>query len=357
MSVCPKKRGFTLVELLVVIAIIGILIALLLPAIQAAREAARRASCVNKLKQIGIAFHNFHDKFKKLPPSCHVKKNAGLITWMEGWSFIVDLLPEMEQQPLWETLDISAGMPLNDSDSTRANNAREALKTSLKELICPTFGGEAYVNPTADPLEAITNYKVMGASHIESLNIASTSPTQCKYDTKALSPDGSIYPGSKLSFTNFKTDGSAHTILSVETTEQRAARWTVGREMAVVGLPRLVNFARVANNTYYAPEGFTPGKYDEESTTTTNKMSYINDDYYKPDSSGSVKYYDHGSIWSGGSLPRVDSTIVYGPRSDHPGVTNHGFVDGSVHTINNKIDNALYMALITREMGDPLTDF
>ena len=55
------RRGFTLIELLVVIAIIAVLIALLLPAVQAAREAARRAQCVNNLKQIGLALHNYHD--------------------------------------------------------------------------------------------------------------------------------------------------------------------------------------------------------------------------------------------------------------------------------------------------------
>ena len=56
------RRGFTLIELLVVIAIIAVLIALLLPAVQAAREAARRAQCVNNLKQLGVAMHNYHGR-------------------------------------------------------------------------------------------------------------------------------------------------------------------------------------------------------------------------------------------------------------------------------------------------------
>src|SRR5210317_160833 len=63
-----SRKGFTLIELLVVIAIIAILIALLLPAVQSAREAARRAQCRNNLKQLGLAFHNYHDTYRSFPP-------------------------------------------------------------------------------------------------------------------------------------------------------------------------------------------------------------------------------------------------------------------------------------------------
>src|SRR5437762_11394995 len=88
-----RRPAFTLVELLVVIAIIGVLVALLLPAVQAAREAARRSSCQNNLRQIGIAFHNFHDANNAFPPL--------RIAGGDGWaSCFVLISPYMEQSTL-----------------------------------------------------------------------------------------------------------------------------------------------------------------------------------------------------------------------------------------------------------------
>src|SRR5215469_4127841 len=104
-----QRAAFTLIELLVVIAIVGILIALLLPAIQQAREAARRSQCVNNLKQLGIGLNNFHDVRKQFPTASYqpVFKNPPDTTgnWPNNsgrWSYLVALLPFVEQQALYD---------------------------------------------------------------------------------------------------------------------------------------------------------------------------------------------------------------------------------------------------------------
>jgi len=113
-----KRRinsGFTLVELLVVIAIIGVLVGLLLPAVQAAREAARRMSCSNNFKQIGLAVHNYHAAYNQLPThgsgtisaEFHLSGAANRpITGnnQHDLSFLVGILPFMEQQAMWEQI-------------------------------------------------------------------------------------------------------------------------------------------------------------------------------------------------------------------------------------------------------------
>src|SRR5438067_1056625 len=96
-----RRRGFTLIELLVVIAIIAVLIGLLLPAVQAAREAARRAQCVNNLKQIGLAMHNYIESRGVLP----FGQGAEPVNFYNGWSSLAMLLPNLEQNALYSSLN------------------------------------------------------------------------------------------------------------------------------------------------------------------------------------------------------------------------------------------------------------
>ncbi len=116
-----QRPAFTLVELLVVIAIIGILVALLLPAVQAAREAARRMSCGNNLKQTALAIQNYHDTYKTFPSlrggqlvqggtqpfGTNATSYPGCPGWFNsaGWSWRALILPYMEQQPLYDTIN------------------------------------------------------------------------------------------------------------------------------------------------------------------------------------------------------------------------------------------------------------
>src|SRR4051794_28050378 len=105
-----SRKAMTLIELLVVIAIIGILVAILLPAIQAAREAARRASCVNNTSQLGIAIQNYEFHFESLPPG--VTNDKGPIrneSQGNHTSWIVQILPYMEERALCSRYDQSAG--------------------------------------------------------------------------------------------------------------------------------------------------------------------------------------------------------------------------------------------------------
>ena len=109
-----ERRGFTLIELLVVIAIIAVLIALLLPAVQAAREAARRAQCSNNLKQIGLAMHNYHSSNDKFPQgmsqSAFALNYAGGYSGWGEWSAQAEMLPYLEQAPVYSAINFCFGM-------------------------------------------------------------------------------------------------------------------------------------------------------------------------------------------------------------------------------------------------------
>ncbi len=102
-----NRRGFTLIELLVVIAIIAVLIALLLPAVQAAREAARRAQCVNNMKQIGLAMHNYHQTNDTFPPGdCSQQGNGSALRGCQT-SCLAMMLPFLEASSIYSSINFN----------------------------------------------------------------------------------------------------------------------------------------------------------------------------------------------------------------------------------------------------------
>jgi prepilin-type N-terminal cleavage/methylation domain-containing protein len=134
-----KRSGFTLIELLVVIAIIAILIALLLPAVQQAREAARRTQCKNNLKQLGLAIHNYHDTYRKLPVLTHRDQANNAAGAEGGWAWSVSLLPFIDQAPMYNSLT-AGNLTLKQAANIPA--MLTLMRTPLPAFRCPSDVGE-----------------------------------------------------------------------------------------------------------------------------------------------------------------------------------------------------------------------
>ena len=179
-----RRSAFTLLELLVVIAIIGILVSLLLPAVQATREAARRMSCSNKIKNVALAIHYFHDTNKHLPFDVNDGKYGheplsfpdGRLAplsklWidknMTGKGWIVDVLPYLEEQAFYDSLqpgwDTSAtDNQFGPSGGMGRLTIRELLRRQLPVLTCPSDPSAIPTSgmfPLTTAQVAVTSYK------------------------------------------------------------------------------------------------------------------------------------------------------------------------------------------------------
>ncbi|MDR1291127.1 MAG: DUF1559 domain-containing protein, partial [Planctomycetaceae bacterium] len=208
--------GFTLVELLVVIAIIGILIAVLLPAVQSAREAARRMTCSNKIRQLSLAVHNFHDAHSRFPASAwddfwrNNNKSRG------GWLALV--FPFIEQTALFENILTTPppGGVTYTTETTQAN-------VRLTSLLCPSDTKGATYNPaatftptgTAGSITPIlwTNYRAShadlpGGDTIKSAENIGVSPGICQSRPRAWCQFGRVY----INF-DYITDGTSNSVL------------------------------------------------------------------------------------------------------------------------------------------------
>ncbi len=203
-----KRKGFTLVELLVVIAIIGVLVALLLPAVQAAREAARRISCANKLKQIGLALHNYHDSNQVFPPGYLADGVASTAPASaetgSGFAWGALTLPYLEQKPLHDRL-------VFERDCRAPENLAHATE-QLSVFRCPSDSGDH--RETFDVSSSGNRYEVALANYVGILGYGNVTMTP----GNPMGP-GVYYRNSKVRFADVR-DGASNTIMVGERTQR-----------------------------------------------------------------------------------------------------------------------------------------
>ena len=334
------SRAFTLVELLVVIAIIGVLVALLLPAVQAAREAARRMSCANSLKNIGLACLNFTSSQGHLPVSISqwpedkditgqwigpnggkmAVKNGGPAYNGKGW--IVDILPQIEQQGMADQFRTELATPAGRSDYNRRGRGigvkglRSVVSRQLPIFTCPS-------DPSAIPSEnqwwwskvstATTSYKgVLGDSAItDGLQQGNPNASQfTAFPGFGSGPDchnttgcnGLIWRGNYFSPIELRsiTDGQSNTFMvgeSVVSQDFHSAAYFADGSWASCGIP--LNFFRLG---------------------------------LEPNEIKTIGWFD-----------------MRGFKSLHPSGAQFVMADGSVHFVTENIDGAIYRALATRD--------
>ena len=206
------KRGFTLVELLVVIAIIGILVGMLLPAVQAVRNAARRTVCLNNMRQIILACHNYQSSNLKFPPGCSLSIKGGV----NYESYLVDILDFIDQ-----------GVALDQYKANTIPNINALSEEKIPLFLCP-----ASTQMDEVPNFAINVNNGGSTSHYYGSMGSSDVDTIASFSGATLSSNGMFSPNGSATFSranakNFDdcTDGASNTIAVFEVAQ---SPWRLG---------------------------------------------------------------------------------------------------------------------------------
>jgi prepilin-type N-terminal cleavage/methylation domain-containing protein/prepilin-type processing-associated H-X9-DG protein len=374
------RGGFTLIELLVVIAIIAVLIALLLPAVQSAREAARRIQCVNNIKQIGLAMHNYHTGNNVFPMGSSIApqvNSPGLAQsiW-SAWSAQAMMLGYLDNTPLynacnfsWAVLDAS-NFGGNANVAASSNYNQTVLYTNVSMFMCPS---DPYVGQRQNNNSYAASY---GATTSDCYTWTSSAAVNWTNQETSGESTGIFTIGKSYGLQSI-TDGSSNTVAYSEalvgdsngsefagnTTNPSRYRgnYITGTVTTAAGAEKVLNIFAIPQLVFTSlsqcvaafQTSLTAIQDDRgfrwcmgtTGWTMFNTVQVPND-----------SQYPIGGCRDGGTPGQFPNDgFSYGASSGHPGGANVLFGDGSCKFIKNSISYQTWWALGTRNGGEVIS--
>jgi prepilin-type N-terminal cleavage/methylation domain-containing protein/prepilin-type processing-associated H-X9-DG protein len=343
-----NRRGFTLIELLVVIAIIGVLVALLLPAVQMARESARRTQCINNMKQLGLALHQFHDTHKGFPAgydwqvfSPPAPNEPPIWHGGRGWGWGSQILGGLEQSIIYNAINFDSEM----SDGS-TETAREMV---LGVFLCPSStGGRGFVK--LDKTRPGGLLDLAAGQYVGNLGQSDVDDYREYNDDQDgplnfPEPTGVLYRGSSVNIADI-TDGTGMTFVIGERSRNVAdATWVGVPFQPAIGEAGLVESWFCTKAKWSNPGVCKPGSYLVLAQ------------------SGPFPGLDAKATGSVRSIP-ADPRIFTPNRKDagpdqynslHPGGCNFLFCDGSVRFLRDAMNAKVFSDLATIAESEPIS--
>ena len=317
-----SRKAFTLIELLVVIAIIAVLVAILLPAVQQAREAARRTQCLNNLKQIGLAMHNYADVHNTFPRESYSQTRPGM-TYSYWSNWVPGLLGFLDQGALGNSYDYTYSMFDLPNE--------KVIRTKLAVFECPSTPGGTQMSTSfrtqsgagawdeTAPGGAWTG-DYSGSRGVDSglFNLVTGLGTNNPLRIGIFGAD----PTPKL---RDITDGTSNTIIVVESAGR--VKW----------------YSRNA----------TTNRLDEAAPRFGSWFSY----WSGPNAGWTYGYRPDGTAHSSGTRVVNISNDRGTSFSFHTGGVNVAMCDGGSRFISENISNATFVAITTSAGNELLSEF